>query len=108
MEEFSSKFDREFSLVTCLATCSVSSSIWYIDSGVSSHMTGVREFFTELNERGVSVEVELGDDRIVRAVGRGTVSFQRESRHPLRFQEAYCPRATEEPYLGFHHQGQGV
>ena len=52
-------------------------------------MSGVRECFTELNERGVSVEVELGDDRVVRAVGRGTISFQRESRHPLRFQDVY-------------------
>ena len=48
-------------------------------------MSGVREFFTQLNERGVFVEVELGGDRVVRAVGRGTVSFQRESHHPLRF-----------------------
>ena len=78
MEEFSSKFDREFSLVTCLATCSVSSSVWYIDSGASAHMSGVRECFTELNEQGVSVEVELGDDRVVRAVGRRTISFQRD------------------------------
>ena len=46
MEEFSFKFDREFSLVTCLATCSVSSSVWYIYSGASSHMSGVRECFS--------------------------------------------------------------
>ena len=89
MEEFSSKFDRELSLVTCLATCLVSSSVRYIDNGALTHMFGVREFFTELNERGVFVEVELGDDRVVRAIGRGTVSFQKESRHPLRFQDVY-------------------
>ena len=45
MEEFSSKFDREFSFVTCLATCSVSSSVWYIDNRASVHMFGVCEFF---------------------------------------------------------------
>ena len=38
MEEFASKFDKEFSLVTCLATCSVSSNVWYIDSGASAHV----------------------------------------------------------------------
>ena len=48
-------------------------------------MSGVRECFSKLNERGVSVEVELGDGKVVRAVGRGTVSFQREARPPLRF-----------------------
>ena len=89
MEEFSSKFDQEFSLVTCLATCSVSSSVWYIDSGASTHMSSVRECFYELNERGVSVEVELGDGRVVRVVNRGTTSLQRESRHPLRFRDVY-------------------
>ena len=89
MEEFACKFDREFSLVTCLATCSVSSSVWCIDSGASAHMSGIRECFSELNERGLSVEVELGDDRVVRAVGRGTVSFKRESRHPLRFRDVH-------------------
>ena len=73
MEEFSSKFNREFSLVTCLATCLVSSSVWYIDSGASTHMSGVQECFTKLNDRGVSVEVELGDDRVIRAVDRGTM-----------------------------------
>ena len=53
------------------------------------HTSGVRECFSELNEHGVFVEVELGDDRVVRVVGRGTVSFQRESRHPLRFRDVY-------------------
>ena len=52
-------------------------------------MFGVQECFSELNERGVDVEVELGDDRIVRVVGRGTISFQRESRPPLRFRDVY-------------------
>ena len=89
MEEFASKFEKEFSLFSCLATYSGTSKIWYIDSGASAHMSSVRECFSELNERGVSMEVELGDDRIVRAMGRGTVSFQRESRPPLRFRDVY-------------------
>jgi hypothetical protein len=89
MEEFASKFDREFSLVACLSTCSSTSRVWYIDSGASAHMSGVRECFSKLNERGVSMEVELGDDRVVRVVGRGIVSFQRESRPSLRFRDVY-------------------
>ena len=84
-EEFASKFDREFSLIACMSSCSSTSRVWYIDSGASTHMSGIRECFSELNERGVDVEVELGDDRIVRAVGRGRVAFQRESGQPLRF-----------------------
>ena len=44
------------------------------------HTSRVKEVFSEITERDISVEVELGDDRVVRAVGRGTVAFQRESR----------------------------
>ena len=48
--------------------------------GTSTHMSGVREVFSEITQRDIDVEVELGDDRVVRAVERGTVAFQRESR----------------------------
>ena len=53
------------------------------------HTSGVQACFSEFTERGVDVEVELGDDRVVRAVGRGTIAFQRESHHPLRFRDVY-------------------
>lgn len=88
-EEFASKFDREFSLIACLSSCSGTSRVWYIDSGTSAHMSGLRECFSELTKRGVDVEVELGDDRVVSTVGRGTVAFQRESRPPLRFRDVF-------------------
>ena len=85
VEDFASMFEREFSLIACLSACSGSSRCWYIDSGASAHMTGVREVFSEIFERDINVEVELGDDMVVKAVGRGKVAFQRESRPLLRF-----------------------
>ena len=51
------------------------SSTWYIDSRSLSHMTGAREMFSELSETGRDVEVVLGDNTVVRAVGRGTITF---------------------------------
>ena len=42
-------------------------------------MTGVRDMFTEMLETCLELEVVLGDDRVVRAVGHGTVRFDRES-----------------------------
>ena len=42
-------------------------------------MTGAREVFSELSATGSDVEVVLGDNTVVRAVGRGTITFQRES-----------------------------
>jgi len=55
-------------------------------------MTGVRDQFTLFFERKLNLEVELGDDGIVRAVGEGTISFQRESLPPLKVTEVlYVP-----------------
>ena len=47
------------------------------------------ECFSKLSERGVRVDVELGYDRVVRVVWRGTIAFQKESRPPLRFRDVY-------------------
>ena len=41
---------------TCLAS-STSAGIWYIDSGASTHMTGVREHFSSYSEAGTSVRI---------------------------------------------------
>ena len=64
-----------------------SSTVWFVDSGASRHMTGAREQFTQFSEEELNLEVELGDNRIVKAVGVGTVSFQRESLPPLKVRE---------------------
>jgi hypothetical protein len=82
VEEFSTKFDKEFSLVVCLSMRTTHSDMWYIDSGSSRHMKGVREHLTNITHIG-DVEVVLGDDWVVKAVGCGTVSFQRESFPPM-------------------------
>ena len=68
------------------------SRIWYVDSGASRHMTGAKDHFTQFSNRRINLEVQLGDERIVRAVGVGTVSFQRESLPPLSVSEVlYVP-----------------
>ena len=64
-------------------SATTTSSTWYIDSGASNHMTGDRDMFTEMSESYLELEVVLGDDIVVRAVGRGTARFDRESMHPL-------------------------
>jgi hypothetical protein len=74
VEEFTHRFEKEYSLLVCLSSRASSTSIWYIDSGASCHMTGVREYFTDLTEIG-NLEVVLGDDSVVKVVGSGTISF---------------------------------
>eukprot|EP00253_Pinus_taeda_P027581 PITA_27581 len=66
------------------ATSRASSSIWYVDSGASRHMTGVSEYFLELSEDDTKMEVVLGDDSIVRAVGVGALTFDRGPKPPLK------------------------
>jgi hypothetical protein len=91
VEEFSAKFDKEFSLVVCLSTRTTHYSVWYIDSGASLHMTCVCEHLTDLTQIG-DCEVVLGDDWVVKGVGSGTVSFQRESLPPMLLREVlYVP-----------------
>jgi hypothetical protein len=82
-KEFSTKFEKEFSLLVCLYSSATSTGVWYIDSGASYHMTGLHEHFTDFTEKGVNLEVVLGDDSIVKEVGIGTISFQRESHCPI-------------------------
>ena len=61
VDEFSRDFDEEFCLIACMVS-TTGSSIWYIDSGASSHMTGQKRFFKDLQEGGTCIHVELGDD----------------------------------------------
>ncbi|XP_057813391.1 uncharacterized protein LOC131027373 [Cryptomeria japonica] len=42
-------------------------------------MTGVKEYFTELEEKKLDFYIELGDNRKYQAIGVGIVRFQRES-----------------------------
>eukprot|EP00253_Pinus_taeda_P034296 PITA_34296 len=102
VEDFAGCFDWEFAFTTCESSSArspatqvqrehafpsiseASSGIWYVDSGASRHMTRVREYFSGISESGTDIEVVLGDDRVVRAVGVGTLTFQRESKPPLK------------------------
>jgi hypothetical protein len=65
--------------------------MWYIDSGASCHMTRVHENLIDLTQIS-DIEVVLGDDQVVKAVGCGTVSFHRESLPPMLLREViYAP-----------------
>lgn len=61
-----------------------SSNVWFVDNGASCHMTGVGEHFTSLTEDDIDLEVVLGDNSKVRAIGVGTISFQWESSLSLK------------------------
>jgi hypothetical protein len=84
VEEFCQSFEKDFFLVACMSNLALT-DVWYVDSGTSCHMTGRKEFFSRLQEGGVNILIELGDNARYNAQGIGTVSFQRESGKPLCF-----------------------
>ena len=67
--------EREYSLLIGHSLRASTTNTCYIDSGTSSHMSGAREMFSDLSQEGIDVEVVLGDDTVVRIVGRGTITF---------------------------------
>ena len=75
MEDFSTKFDKEFSLVTLVS--SVGSGgfggdlRWIVDSGASCHMTGIWQVFLIITKTGLDRMVESEGDmvQVVHGVG---------------------------------------
>ena len=61
VDEFSRNFNEDFCLIYYMER-TTRRSIWYIDSGESSHMTGHKRFFKYLQEGGTQIHVDLGDD----------------------------------------------
>jgi hypothetical protein len=59
-------------------------------------MIGHKEFFTEMQEGGVNLHINLADDRCYKEQGIGIVSFKRESGKPLYFVDVlYVPSMTK-------------
>jgi hypothetical protein len=83
--DFQTQFQRECVFHICCSSVESSPCIWYIDSEASSHMTGVREHFSDLKGNEVRIDISPGDDRVVTVVGIGTVAFRRESLPPISF-----------------------
>ena len=70
-------------------SATTTSSTWYIDRGASNHMTGDHDMFSHMSETDLEMEVVLGDDTVVSAVGHGTVPFERESMQPMFLRDVF-------------------
>jgi hypothetical protein len=49
------------------------SSIWFLDSGCSNHMSGFKQLFEDLDET-CKLKVKLGDDKLIQVEGKGTLA----------------------------------
>ena len=86
-EKSTGKIDRELSLMSNQLASASTTGIWYIDSGASSHMTGIRQYFLDLTETRLDLKVVPGDDSPVKVVGRGTVSFERDHGKSMKLRD---------------------
>jgi len=89
VDRFSQRFEEDFAFMAGRPTGESCSVTWYIDSGASCHMKGVREQFLELSQRTVGHDTVLGDDRAFSLASIGTVMFQRESSPSLRLTDVF-------------------
>jgi hypothetical protein len=56
-------------------------------------MNGVRENFIDIRDTKVRMHIYFGDDTLVKFVGRGTITFQRDGLPPISFRDVlYVPR----------------
>ena len=60
-EALASQFEIKFSLIACLVS-SVMGLVSFLYSGVSFHMTGDKDLFSDLEEKDLGVHIEMGDD----------------------------------------------
>ena len=77
-EDLSTRMEDGFALIACMVS-STSQCVWYIDSGASFHMTGVREYFSSYKEEKTNIQISMGNLFKLNSVGKGTVQFQREN-----------------------------
>jgi hypothetical protein len=81
--EFTEKFEKEFSLMTCPSSsgCPVfeDTKVWFVDSGAPQHMTGTRSVFLSLSKIDSECYVDSGAGSRLAMKGVGSVRFQLES-----------------------------
>ena len=70
------KAEEDDTVFVTILLMSLSSDIWYLDSGASQHMTGCRTWFSKHENLTLSCTVTLEDDIDLIIKGKGSILFQ--------------------------------
>jgi gag-polypeptide of LTR copia-type/Integrase core domain/GAG-pre-integrase domain len=71
------------------------SRIWFLDSGCSNHMTGLKHLFKELDEN-YKLDVKFGNDKKMQVEGKGTIAIQTKKNGMKFLQDVYfIPELTQ-------------
>jgi len=73
-EALASKFELDFSLITCMVTSMVG-CVWYLDSQASFHMSSDKNIFSTLEEKDLQMQIEMGNDEKYHVSSEGTIVF---------------------------------
>ena len=76
---FIGKDDSENVFYYCLNTQHESQDLWYVDSGRSSHMTGDKNSFVQLN-KSIKSNITLDDGRIQEVASKWTIAMKAKNR----------------------------
>ncbi|KAJ4807357.1 polyprotein [Rhynchospora pubera] len=69
-------------------------TVWFLDSGCSNHMTGYKDQFTTLDE-SFKHHVKLGDNKSIQVEGKGTVSVSTTSGMRYLYNVYYIPKLSQ-------------
>jgi hypothetical protein len=84
--------DEDINISTLSGMVPTNDNTWLIDSGVSGHMTGLRDHLTNFVEKETHLHVVLEDDARYNVRGVGTYTFQLDSYMQLQLKEVlYVP-----------------
>ncbi|XP_076901931.1 uncharacterized protein LOC143556522 [Bidens hawaiensis] len=66
----------------------VNCEVWYLDNSASNHMTGVKDFFSEIDDK-VMGQVSFGDGSKVQIEGKGKILFECKNGDQLLIPDVY-------------------
>lgn len=55
-EALASQFELDFNLIACMAN-TVMGCMWYLDNGASFHIMGIRDLFSDLEEKDLQQNI---------------------------------------------------
>ena len=92
-KERNNDLDDEYVLITTLTgTVTHGNDTWLVDSGASKHMTGYKDYLTDLIKKESHQKVKLGDDYQCPIKGVGEASYKLESGKQLKMKDVlYVP-----------------
>ena len=74
VEALASQLEMDFTFIACMVS-SMFGCGWFLDSGALFHLTDNKSLFSTLEDKGLKILIDMGDDERYSVSGVGTFSF---------------------------------